>query len=426
MKRLLIFGFMLLLIGCENKNIIQVNRIQDGFKSELIATIERNDADDFLSYQCDQYNYCVTRYYDDETKDTTNINLLTNEIKLIEEENNSNQTEEQIIYETDEFKIIYEHEIVWNEETNNTINYVAFFYEKDGNRHLLYEGDEWREPQEYDNAFATSYPKTDEFVLLIKEEDKISIKKVDDGCLVEIDSFPLFYKNAELLDYFRLDESFVRIYESDEIIYILEQEKETIYKKNLEEDFHLKEFWYDPNLIMIQYENNEEFYFIMNSEETKIKKELDGYLLEDYNLDDQVYTYKKDGYVKIMINDEIYDLGYPTKYILTDDALFFTSKDRETNESQTLYIDLKAKEKYILSEPIDMNDIRVLGNKYLVRGYGNSKSQYSILKFNDNECTLIELPFTLEFKHLLTLSDNKIVFIHEQKDRVSFYRIELN
>ena len=103
MKKLLFIISTILLVGCVDKNVIQVNRNQDGYRSELIATINREDADDMDFYFCELDAYCVTRWYENrKTSDTKIIDLKTKKVDDYEEPNQNNEV---VWYENEEYKM---------------------------------------------------------------------------------------------------------------------------------------------------------------------------------------------------------------------------------------------------------------------------------------------------------------------------------
>lgn len=70
-----------------------------------------------------------------------------------------------------------------------------------------------------------------------------------------------------------------------------------------------------------------------------------------------------------------------------------------------------------------MSDIYFFDNCYIVRGYGND-DLYSVLKFDELTCTMIELPYTWEFKPQFRFED-KILFVHETQKFISLYILEI-
>ena len=427
MKKIVLLILLILLTGCLDENIIKVNKTQDGYRSELITTIYKDDADDMDYYFCETDTYCVTRWFDaGNQSETKKINLKTKEVSDYDEK--PYQSNDRILYENDEYKIILNTEIKMNDEMTHSISYVEYYYEKNNERHLLVEGISTNYQQEYSYIEAGTYPSYDEFVFMIKENDKISIKRIDDGNLIEIDSIPLKYENYDLYDYYRSQDGFVYRYDNDEEILLIQQNQKSIYKKKLDDGSLLVEFYVSNGYPTLKYENDKkiEYYYGEIDKKLIIQKELDGYKWKEYFLDDDysyVLTYKKSGDVRLIINGETYDLPNPSKYYRTNDSILYTSRNVDLGEYQTFYLDLATNQTYMLSEAIEMTDISYYEDYYIVRGYGND-DLYSVLKFDELTCTMIELPYTWEFKPQFRFED-KILFVHETQEFISLYILEI-
>ena len=313
MKKIVLLILLILLTGCLDENIIKVNKTQDGYRSELITTIFKDDAEDMDYYFCETDTYCVTRWFDAGNKsETKKINLKTKEVSDYDEK--PYQSNDRILYENDEYKIILNTEIKMNDEMTHSISYVEYYYEKNNERHLLVKGISTNYQQEYNYIEAGTHPSYDEFVFMIKENDKISIKRIDDGNLVEIDSIPLKYENYDLYDYYRSQDDFVYRYDNDEEILLIQQNQKSIYKKKLDDGSLLVEFYVSNGYPTLRYENDKkiEYYYGEIDKKIIIQKELDGYEWKEYFLDDDygyVLTYKKSGDVRLIINGETYDLS---------------------------------------------------------------------------------------------------------------------
>lgn len=424
MKRLFLL-ILIILVGCVDKNIIQVNRTQDGFRSELIVKIDREDASDMDFYFCEYDAMCVTRWYEkNNSSNTKKIDLKTKKVEDYEE--NPFQPEESIWYENEDYRIIYKRDKRMNNEMTQTITYQQYYYEENGKRTLLYEGVSANSDQRYSNVNATMHPIYKEYVFMIKEENKISIKKIDERKLIEIDTIPLLYKQAELFDYYYTSNGYIYRYDLDDEIYLIQQVKENIYKKKLEDGSILVDAYVESNDIVLNYESEEmiRFIFLNNDKEIAIPKKIDDYRLKEYRYGEQnIYTYEGKKGIRIVIDDETYDLGNASEYHLSSDSILFTRRNVELNEYQTFLIDLASNQQYALSETIDMSEISYIDNYYIVRGYGNDEL-YSILKFDGLSCRVIELPFTWEFMPYTTF-DNKIIFVQETQEFISIYYLEI-
>ena len=100
MKKIVLLILLILLTGCLDENIIKVNKTQDGYRSELITTIYKDDADDMDYYFCETDTYCVTRWFDaGNQSETKKINLKTKEVSDYDEK--PYQSNDRILYEND-------------------------------------------------------------------------------------------------------------------------------------------------------------------------------------------------------------------------------------------------------------------------------------------------------------------------------------
>ena len=261
---------------------------------------------------------------------------------------------------------------------------------------------------------------------MIKEEDKISINKIEEGQLVEIDSFPLINQGNILYDYYRTSDGLIYRYDNDKEIHLIQQNEEKIYKKELEDGSILTDVFEGSLGFTLRYESEDSIHLIAinNKDELIIPKKIDDYRLKGFQLDKHnIYTYESNKGIRIVIDDETYDLGNASNYHRSENAILFTRRNVDLNVYQTFFIDLTNNQQYILSEEIEMSDIYYFGNCYIVRGYGND-DLYSVLKIDGLTCEMIELPFDWEFKPY-SVFKNQIIFVHETKEFVSFYAVEV-
>lgn len=427
MKKFLILILAVLLTGCVDENVIQVERTQNGYTSKLIATIEREDAEGMDFYYCDQKAFCVTRWYEEGENETLKVDLETSEIqKLVMDVNESN--DERVLFENEQYKIIlFDRFEKVAENTYDTV-YKKYYYEEDGKRHILYEGYE-----NIDDSIQYSYIstfinyETNELLFFIKEENVISVKKIENGKLVELYSQPIYLGEYSLTDFYKKSSGVVWRYENDDNIKIISNGQEDLYEKELEDNLKLVEFHISAIKPVLKYENDKKilYKYFENNEEIEILKEIDGYSLKEYRFDKQnVFTYTKSEDVRLVIDGENYDLSNPAKYILTNDVIIYTTRNIDKKEYETYYIDLNTNNEYLLSEAIEMSEVFNFNDKFIVRSYGNSEL-YSILKFDGLNCKLIELPFTWEFYPQNIIDNDTIIFSYKTKDMISFYSIEV-
>ena len=129
MKKLLIFIFSIVLVGCVDTNVIEVKH-SDDFTSELIAEIELYSQDSVYSAnRCDVSKICINEYYQNEIDKTYELDLTNNVITEIDQEYNNEEVVSEVfthlLYDN-EFKIYYE-----NIFENHYMN-KKYYYEKDG------------------------------------------------------------------------------------------------------------------------------------------------------------------------------------------------------------------------------------------------------------------------------------------------------
>ena len=417
MKRFLLVFLMLCLFGCENEKIIEVNYTDTGYTSELIGTIDLSEG--YTTHaDCESDKYCIRHISNNGVEKIYEIDFLNKQISEIE---NKEIKDEYIWHQSDDFTIYYKREYInMNEVTLKT----TYYYEKNNQRSILYEDlnvvgndDELKLKTFTDSV-------TGEYCFGIRKDNIISINAVRDGKLVEIDQIEINKDGYVLKNYYTSENGYNFKYENDDEIRFITNDEETIIKKDIEDDLKLINF---NSLNYYVYENEKIVKCFYQGEEKVVDKNVDSYELINYNFYSDVYVYEKDDTYRLVIDENTYDLGKNATYIIKDDYVLstYTSNEKELGK-ESIVIDRKTNEIYKLSKYIDLREYSNFKDNYILDSYVYSLDYpYSILKVEDLNFTLIQLPFDYSAS-VIEIIDEKTIAISCGEDGViSYYLVTI-
>lgn len=422
MKKLIVLLISFLLVGCVDTKVIEVKHTDNGYTSELLGIIEKNKNDYVYVSTVGKDNFQITRHNFDETYQQYKIDFDKKNIEEIEYIQNEENTL-ALIYENNDYKILVDHEQYFDSEIDKVIYSKIYYYQKDEQTNVLYKVTSTSVDLD-SNTRTINHPTKDELLFFIEDYDKeiLSINEISEGKLNEIDSLPLYVEDYEYIYSYVFENEYVHHYESDDKIRLLINEEELFFDKNIEDGYTLFKFDYG-NEVSLKYENEESILLIEGENEEVINKNVEGYtLIEHYFYDNPILIYEKDNYKRIVIDGNTYDLGYNPTYHIEDDFILSTYKEEDY---QSIYIDRKTGEVYLLSEYINMIDFSEGFGNYFIKNYHNTENPYSILKINNNDFTIIDLPFSWQFDRVTCLDENRIVYTLETAEEVSYYLVTL-
>lgn len=380
MKKLLLFILSVLLSGCLESNVIEVKH-SDDFTSELIGEIELYSSKSEYSVNlCDNNNLCIYEYYMDKVDKNYQIDLNTNEIIEIDEKTIDENIESLKTYMFDNgFKIYRERTHV------DHIYTTTYYYEKDGIKTKLIERVNDLSNDSYNSLKVTYDTNGKDFFFFIEKNDYMSINQVIDGKLEEIDQIPLIDQGIQLLYINPIEEGLCYHYENDEMIRNVLNGEELILKK-------------------------------IDGDKKLISWSINGIVPEQL-------VYEEKGIITLHINNEVYELGINSDYLIRDDYILYTAWREDFSGKDTFYLDRNENKRYILSEYLDFTSHLFSGNVHLSY-LPNDKTPYKIVFVDHKDITAISLPFPADFEYHYLYDEHTIVFIGKEGNVLQFYKVK--
>lgn len=421
MKKSILFILTILLTGCMNQNIIEVNHSDSEYTIDLIGLIPGKE-NDYIYLSKDNEDVYAYRLNEDSTRDQFIIDFDTKTLKEVEYEEND---EPMVYYENQDYSILYETEFERLENSNSSIFVRRYFYEKEGNRTLLFESKEKSE-EPFSLVRTETHPITNKFMFFVKDYERnvLSISEIEDVKLKEIKTIDLNYKNYEYQYSQYYDNDYAHVFENNNSVLFLTNQEEMIIDKRIENEYELVDYEIQFE-IYLKYENESSILIKNGNEERIIQKNIDGYnLMEDISSDDTLF-YEKDGYQKIVIDGYTYDLGYRPNYKIRKDYILSSYRNDETKEKQSIYIDRNESKVYTLSEYIDLTDIYDSYHLTLIRNYANIDTPHSVLDIQDSHITLYDLPFSNHFAWQCGVDENSIIYTQDTSEGMEIYLVTI-
>lgn len=380
MKKMISLLLILFLYACDN-NTISIQHTDSGYTKHLAYTIDLNnkyiitnaslnDGVIHVDVQTNDYEYVKSYYIDSST------------FEEIEDYDPTpfyyNETFEIPTLETKTYSIISEY-------TQTKNDYIINVYYKDNNQNIkLFEFNE-------SATLKSGYPVHGYFdqtlnkgYLYVCNEDYFSIYEINNGELNEINTIPY-----------------------------------------IDGDYTFKEIIEGTNIFI--FENDNQIKWIQDEEIFYIEKNIDAYELMslDY-VDGKVLVYNKNDEIRLVIDNETFDLGYQADYVIKDDVVLSTRWIKESNTKESKLIDRETKKEYIFEEYFILDDNhQILKDKFLLKNYSDNHNFYSILSIENMEANAIDcnIPDTYEF---IGSDENYIAFMNRNLEKAEFYIISLD
>lgn len=422
MKKLLIFILSIVLVGCVDMNVIEVKHTDQGYTSQIIGTITKDDPEDFVYISTiDMDSFEITKHKADDTYQRYEVDVENQTVHEIEYKANNNNGINAIFW-TDEYTISKANS---QEIVNNQVIYTyTYYYEEDDNRTFLYE---IKSPHvdSFSNVRIKYDYESKKGFFFIEENETLAIYEIKDKKLYKVKSMDLNYKGFTYSYSPYLNNEYAHLYENDKQLLLITNNQEIYYDKEIEDGYQLDYYNFD-NEIRLEYENETSLLIIENDNRQVINKIKGDYELEEhYENNGFILLFDKDGYKKLLIDNKEYDLGYQPTYRIYEDYILSTSKEYKENKAHTIYIDRNENKGYLLSEPIELYDSYESFNCYLLKSYKNLDAPHSILKMKNHEFTMVDLPFTNDFEAVHAISENQMIYSLDTSEEFTLYLITL-
>lgn len=421
MKKFILCILTLFLTGCMNQNIIEVNHSDSDYTIDLIGLIPGKE-NDYIYLSKDAAGVYVYRLNEDSSYNQFIIDFDTKTFKEVEYKENN---EPFVYYKNEDYSILYETEFERSEDSQNSIFVRKYYISKDGKQSLLYVSKE-NSDEPFSIVRTETHPITNKFMFFVKDYERnvLSISEIEDVKLKEIKTIDLNYKNYEYQYSQYYDNDYAHVFENNNSVLFLTNQEEMIIDKRIENEYELVDYEIQFE-IYLKYENESSILIKNGNEERIIQKNIDGYrLMEDISSDSTLY-YEKDGYQRIVIDGNTYDLGYRPTYKIRKDYIISSYKDYESNVQQSIYIDRNENKVYTLSEYIDLTDIYDSYHLTLIRNYANIDYPHSILEIQDSNIMLHDLPFSNHFAWQCGVDENSIIYTQDTSEGMEIYLVTI-
>ena len=421
MKKFILCILTLFLTGCMNQNIIEVNHSDSDYTIDLIGLIPGKE-NDYIYLSKDAAGVYVYRLNEDSSYNQFIIDFDTKTFKEVEYKENN---EPFVYYKNEDYSILYETEFERSEDSQNSIFVRKYYISKDGKQSLLYVSKE-NSDEPFSIVRTETHPITNKFMFFVKDYERnvLSISEIEDVKLKEIKTIDLNYKNYEYQYSQYYDNDYAHVFENNNSVLFLTNQEEMIIDKRIENEYELVDYEIQFE-IYLKYENESSILIKNGNDERIIQKNINGYVLMEDISSDSTLFYEKDGYQKIVIDGNTYDLGYRPTYKIRKDYIISSYKDYESNVQQSIYIDRNENKFYTLSEYIDLTDIYDSYHLTLIRNYANIDYPHSILEIQDSNIMLHDLPFSNHFAWQCGVDENSIIYTQDTSEGMEIYLVTI-